>query len=917
MAPKRKLNTYSQLGLNSDKILKIINVLKLINKMSRLVETMSAANYIQLGKSIDYAENLLSKMQNPSATITDLSGQNPSDIRSLKDLLFEETTELFQQMYNTFYSVSKYKKATNEFTVADLKKMDQYWAVLIKNMMVYLKLLNTFRTYMCSIYLHYTQKYTDELTFIQKNFAPALLWADRDLTLNFWFTGSGERDNFVTLATLYTSAYNFLHNCFSNPKFSKNLMGKLSDQIQLMSDLAAKKPLPVKRAVPYNLFDSTTLEQQVLADSGDIYFEKSIFNMPTSVNSSASVISEILKMGAPAKASCFEGKGGFDRDQFETTRSIQPLKIFDMDLQKLKENQIYGVEESGVTTQVLSNLVLSMREYHDDLKFLIDSGADFSNRKLPDQVFSKGKEIVEQCEQVLDIALSDAKTIYQDLGIMPLSQEDVERVLDNDMERLNNFKNLCEINKNMDNAVEFAMRAMTLLPALANKMQDYLTSINKQAELVNHMKLSLNVLNCLNTSGLNFHLETLRTGSFMIQNFLPVFVCDNFYKLISFAPSWMARLKTKFQSSQLQINGLVVTSLEEIILKNDVGFFDNSSLLERYAKLNSKSIQDLFKFSEFALYNIIKVKDTVPQTSQPQTIPFLKRKRPFSSRAEALTDSIRMNDREMDYTSVSTDDTSYSIKIVTTPAINKSAKSGSNMIYQWLFGSFETTLILALLEGSDTDKEIVVEILRDMLAEPNYTFQNGQQRVLEPDSVAQLLETNIVRLFVFCCLFSGVLTYDSQMKIAKISNLPPSLVDICNSIKGKSKFVARLAAQYQADVKDTTVIFKLDSLTSTADTRPFHIDEQFYVKLKEFAVGNEFPNLLEFVSGGDATSKDYPTKSYTLVNSIDLSGKFSLLQRLKKTLFTTISLHDVTHTSPSFCLTQPLHEAEHLEILFV
>lgn len=944
--PPKRANVYN-LNLNIDKLINIFKLLSQINKSAELINNITESNYKQLKEDIEQAEALLTAVQNANSTSSSvLSPANASSINSLKDVLFDAAYTVFQNVLNIFSTASMPAQSTNSFVVADLKQMKSYWGYLVRNMMVYLKLLYTFKTYICNLYVTFAQRYQNEIIFLQKNFNPSTLMVDKDLTLNFWFSESTQSDDFTTLATLYTTTFQFLHNCFNNPKFTKSLIGSLADRLATANKLAvATTQTVLKRAVPLHIFDNENIDTAVLSDSGDMYFEKTITPQLSTFSRTNTVINEILKISPQLDCKATGLFDNYPENKDDEDTKIQPIQMFNLDYKlpvMVPFKQHPDTQVDTAVDEISNSVFLDIQENLEELNNLP------KNKSLNPVFIQKLERIYQDLNEILDAAVENTEGLYRDMGIMPLNNDEIEELFSHDQERLENLLNIANTGKLMDDATAITMRIVPLLPAIAAKIKDLMFTIDYNAENLRKLVLALNSYNLLYSSHLNFHLHNLRTGSFMIQNFLPEHICSDYFFLIKKANDWYHALRNQFPEHYIQINGLVVRSLEEIILRSDQGgYFDNAPLLKKFLELNNKSIAELFIFSEYALYNLIN-----HTPSANISTSFLKRKRNLITTPTATTtttalnlnDIIKIEDREMEYSVVGTDDPTFYTKAIVLPSLSKNTKSGNNMIYQWLFSSFETVCILALAHGDAASQEKVLDILKEFASETSYVFKGSPpKRHVDTESIPLLLELNLVRLMLLVPIILGNFTYQQASKVATIEIANAKYKNIITDLVAKVNFVAKAESQYKIKITALKITVELDVLQSDV-TDSITVDPAYYKALSEFGIETssntgpcgvnsttpsttpaaaptatpapptpqDFPELSKYIK---RKSGDYAATFHTLETRVDLAGKFMLLQRLRKSIFTTVSIHEVKQAAPSFCLTTPNHEATVLEIL--
>lgn len=959
MVGKKDKNLYD-IHLDVDKVYALLKILSQINKTVSAIGAVATSNYVQLGNAIDQAEALIGLIQTlPKARPTaDFFESKNDQIRSLKDFLFSDVLEIFQETSNIFSAVGRYRQTNNMFVVANLRQFDQYWNILLKNMFVYLRMLHVFKAYLCNLYVTYTQRYTEETNYVHKNIEAitSSSWVDKDLTLNFWFICNDKKDNFASLATLYSTTFTFLNKCFTGSKFT-SMLASLHDYTKSISDMIALKTTqPIRKAVPYDLFDTSTVDQEIQADSGEMYFEKSIFantNIQSSMAKEQVAINSLFNMLPKVDKNCPAAKGNDrgglntydddddadesdDDDKDTKPKSLEdligkPIEVFNMDYKLpttlhegpsslpyvMTKKAASKLDEAAVDS-IVNTLFVQVQEYLEELRQLVstpNSSSKYAMNLMSSKFSEKLEQIYYDLNEVLDTALDNTNELYKDLGLMPLDPHDIEDLLG--PENAKNFVDISQTGDLMDTVCYITLKLIPLLPAIFSKIKDHFYSIDNIMHRLERVELNLNAHNLLRSSTLQFHLNNFRTCTFMIQNFLPIAVCKDYHYLIQNAMSWFGQLKSKFPSAHVQLNGLVLTSLEEILLTQDTGFFDNKRLLDKFTQLNTKSISELFNFAEYALYYIIEHNS---DTSKQASKTFLKRKRPYvkppssgiNPSTDAVSETILMHDREIEYISGGAEDTAYYINCITT-ANSRNVKPTNSILYQWLMGVFEPTLWLGLLEGGLDSQKKVVDIFQTLVSIENYEYIN-QKREAAPESVPQLLELNIIRLLFTSMIFLGEMTYDAVRKVAIIDTIPFYLRNVINDLVKKSTFMTRLSSNYNTDFEGGKFKVKLDVDLSDRD-KPFKVDTKFFTLLNEYGSepDMEFPNLIEHIVT-ETNPDHYSIQLASLDNRVDLSGKFALLQKMKKIMFTTVSIHSVKMVPPSYCLSLLLHEAETLEI---
>ena len=737
----------------------------------------------------------------------------------------------------------------NKINVHELKPL---LVVLLKTVFGYLVIARSFLFSVQKAKQNLINKYATEKSrlFSSANYENLIAAIDSSLFLNFNQLNSVSgrsmidktTENLSSVLRVYSFVYDYLYKCFKHIHFKQTLQDTeiikkcIQDtflKVNLSLGNKNKKPLTLNDDVPFPLEDFPTEGDydcclKLFKDNCDLNDQQpsTIDNMidcnqsnpniadflgcgeVTDDSSSSRVLREgggVLVKRKRARSMSSSSSSSSSDDEDDDPPECSRTGVCDKQIfQKMNEycdrNCFETPNEERKRRRQSLQTESSLRRRQSELT----EASHYNDIEMPfieddTKVPSRNMVVYDECDrrQMLEDYYSRLSKVLnrriQDFNGML----DIDDVLVNKDENdlYTSYKPLIDFSKNLKDSALFYLTVQPVFNCLINKINEvnYLTSC--MVANYDEIFFEYNCILAIEVACLNMQRSIVRNFDYPMFTFFPTFHLSPFMELLS-----LNKIDEKFlnlkqdlmnQNIHLIVNGVTISSFEEMMLKFDLNYFSNARLSQKLSATFNGSVRLVYYFLKKFLYDMRKIdEDKRVKINAVKPVYVDKKQNNGNHRSGAsgveLSADIGAPTR-LDLTSISLNEYENNKQVYIpclTTLINSIDKRVKLAPLQLLLMHFELIFILSLYRSQNKAKtsEICLRIISDLLRQ-SATSSSSSSSVQE-ERVPNLLATNFIRYLV-------IYMVNTNTNIASKNN---EILLECRNDRGLFNLLSRLRA---------------------------------------------------------------------------------------------------------------------------
>ncbi len=854
-----------------------LTIKDLIETLRRIINSTTALEKV----TADEATRILSALESyaPLDSTSDASTffgfAEPKVKNTLKEVLLPTAMSFMHGLMGMLF-----KSPEENRYIMHAGQLKDYYRQIIKTFLLFVYMYSGVNTSLCHARLQLEQSlhmYDHMLEPISKK---ALCFIELGLDVNFSNSSTGpmNRRNFKELEKLYKTVFEYITKQFKNSQFSAAVEQSNALLSMLDKQMRTSAHVPVTKEVPPMGENASPLANQTRTLFPDVgttnEFTKWLAQEERCTTRSANAGRTTSFGGGPAGGMDFvfddmdymDLLGGGDEDCCMAVDDLmggsELIRFQEQGqmLAPLTQQLEVSAQEQVTFNKSLEELDKRVREYLGSLapNLTDELSRNESQRKVSEiyemynKMFQAWSEIAHT--QLHGITNFTDPTDYSAL-ISEVDREAAHQIVD--------------YNQGLEKFTEFVFKWIRLLQALLTKCQNIASNIGHSVEECHILQNRINVSRILLLSTTQHHMRSLRPFDFVVHNFIPYDLLPVFNVLCTYSSSspyekyQTVKAYLSGKSTYLQINGFVLTSLEEYMLTCGSGdsFFDNTSVRDRYVDLYNRSVETMFEFCRSFLYGV------APATASDPLHQFPVLKTPDARtewRAATLVESATKSTKIVHSTSAAADFTATRNKYVkclsTLPMLSSPSKDNASGLFhmQNFLNNFELVYMLELASAVLSPALARLQPLYDM-----FMFYLNTVEPSKTEEVPVLLQFDFTKLFFALVALHPQMTVQSQTADATVCQIKDAVLLglYSNLLASRPKFLDTLRP-HGVSVTTAggvlTVECDLRGTTVDASRADFSIKPSFYKDLAESADGS-VPNILDYIVTPDAEDRSAQT----------------------------------------------------------